>query len=76
MFFFFFFFFFFWGGGGGVGGVGGNPNFEKKNQQTTKHYKHDKLLIRQSVDNLYRKASHFVSFNDREVLKINVDVVQ
>ena len=53
-----------------------NPNFEKKNQQMTKHYKHDKLLIRQSVDNLYRKASHFVSFNDREVLKINVDVVQ
>ena len=48
----------------------------KKNQQTTKHYKHDKLLIRQSVDNLYRKASHFVSFNDREVLKINVDVFQ
>ena len=31
-----------------------NPNFEKKNQQTTKHYKHD-LIIRQRVNKFIEK---------------------
>ena len=39
----------------------------KKNQQTTKHCEHDKLLIRQSV-NEFKEKQHIL-FSDREVLE-------